>query len=56
MKVWAVPNKATVSVVDGIVTPLIVVAVAAPKVGVTRVGLVEKTKSVEVVPVAPEAV
>ena len=32
------------------------VAEATPSVGVTRVGLVEKTRLVEVVPVAPAAV
>ena len=55
VKVWVVPNKATVSVVEGIVTPLIVVAVAAPKTGVMKVGLVEKTRLVVAVPVVPVA-
>ena len=32
------------------------VPVAAPRTGVTKVGLVEKTKLVDVVPVAPAAV
>ena len=38
------------------VSLLTVVADAAPRVGVVRVGLVENTRFVEVVPVAPEAV
>ncbi len=38
-----------------IVTLFTEVAVATPKVGVTKVGLVEKTKFVEVVPVVPVA-
>jgi hypothetical protein len=49
----AVPVKVYVPVVK--VLPLIVVAVAAPKVGVTSVGLVLNTKFVEVVPVVPVA-
>ena len=91
VKVWAVPNPATVSdaagkvmvvasvparvmelltvrvlpsmmvkvdPVAGVVrvTLLMVVAVATPKVGVTKVGEVENTRLVEVVPVAPDAV
>ena len=46
----------SVPVVVVIVSPLIDVAVATPRTGVTRVGLVEKTKLVEVVPVVPAAV
>jgi hypothetical protein len=38
-----------------IATLLIDVAVAAPRTGVTRVGLVEKTMLVEAVPVVPVA-
>jgi hypothetical protein len=49
----AVPVKVYVPVVK--VFPLMVVAVAAPRVGVTRVGEVEKTTLVEVVPVVPVA-
>jgi hypothetical protein len=45
-----------VPVDDVIVRPLILVAVAAPRTGVTSVGLVENTRLVLVVPVAPVAV
>ena len=45
-----------VPVDDVIVRPLMLVAVAAPRTGVTSVGLVENTRFVLVVPVAPVAV
>ena len=44
-----------VPAVEVMVSPLMLVAVAAPRTGVTRVGEVEKTKLVEVVPVVPVA-
>lgn len=45
----------SVPVDDVIVRPLTLVAVAAPMLGVTSVGLVENTRLVLVVPVAPVA-
>jgi hypothetical protein len=45
----------SVPAVEVMVSPLTVVAVAAPKVGVTRVGEVEYTRFVEAVPVVPVA-
>ena len=55
VKVWLVPNKAAVSVALGMVTPFIDVAVATPRAGVTKVGDVENTTLVVLVPVVPVA-
>ena len=54
---FAIGNTPVTPVVKGRPVPFVsVTEVGVPKTGVTSVGLVENTKLVEVVPVAPAAV